>query len=83
MDYNEYIWVMIEFISCHPISFPLTKIPDPPIPLRLLHTAFDRIKIEDGVLEIRIIGDRIVPVSKQTFFRAIGIPENPKGFVVQ
>ena len=83
MDYDESIMVMIEFILCHPISIALTKIPYPPVPLRLLYTAFNRIKIEDGDLDIRITGDWIVPVSKQTFFRAIGIPENPKGFTVQ
>lgn len=74
---------MIEFISLYPITIPLTKNPNPPIPVRLLHTDFDRIKIEDGVLEIRINGDRIVLVSKQTFLKVIGIPENPKGFTIQ
>lgn len=32
---------------------------------------------------MKIIGDRIVPMSKQTFLKAIGIPKNPKGFNVQ
>ena len=82
MDYDESIRVMIDFISRHPIYVPLTKISDPPIPLCLLHTAFDIIKIEDGVLEIRITGDYIIPVSKKTFLRDIGITENPKGFTV-
>ena len=83
MDYDESIRVMIELIYRHPIAIPLTKIHNPPIPLRLLHTAFDRIMIEDGVLEIKKTGDRIVPVSKQTFLRTIRIPEDPKGFTVQ
>ena len=73
-DYDESIRFMIEFISRHPIIVPLMKISNPPIPLRLLHTAFDRIKIEDRVLEIRITRDRIVLVPKQMFLRAIGIP---------
>lgn len=83
MDYVESIRVIIEFISCHPIGVPLTKIHDPPIPFYLLHIAFDRINIEDGVLETRITGDCIVPVHKSTFLKAIGIPENHKGFKVQ
>lgn len=47
-----------------PIAIPLTKTPNPQILLSLLHTDFERIKIEDGVLETKITGDRIVPVSK-------------------
>lgn len=74
---------MIEFITHHPIVFPLTKIPDPPIPFVLLHTAFERIKIEKDVLETKITGDRIVPIQKSTFLKAIGILKNPKGFKVQ
>lgn len=70
-------------MSSYPISFPHTKIHDPPIPLHLLHTAFKRIKIEDEVLKIGITGDRIIPVSKKTFLRAIGISKNPKDFTVQ
>ena len=83
MDDDESIRVMIEFISHHPISVPLTNIPGPTNPLRLLHTAVDRIKIKDRVPKVTITGNRIIPVSKQTFLRAIGIPENPKVFTVQ
>lgn len=83
MNYDESIRVMIKLISLHPISVPLTEIPDPPIPLRLLYTTFDRINIEYGVLETRITSDRIIPVHKSTFLKAIGISENPKGFKSQ
>lgn len=64
MDYDDSIRVMIEFISRHPISVPLTKIPDPPLPFRLLHTAFERIRIEDDILETVISDDRIVAIHK-------------------
>ena len=83
MDYDESIRVMIEFISHHPISIPPTKTSNPQIPLGILHTAFERIKIQDGALETKINSDRIVPISKQTFLKAIRIPENPKGFQVK
>lgn len=74
---------MIEFISRHPITVPLKKVPDPPIPLRILHTVFERFKIKDGVLEIKTTGNWIVPVSKQTFLKPIWISKNPKDFKVQ
>lgn len=63
-DYDESIQVMIKFIAHHPISVPLTRILDPPIPLSLLNIAFDRIKIENDVLETRITGHNIVLVHK-------------------
>lgn len=83
MDYDEFIRVMIEFISWHPISIPLTKIPDPPLPIRLLHKAFERVKIDNNVLETVICSDHFVVVHKKTFLKAIGMPENPENFKVQ
>lgn len=83
MDYDESIWVMIEFISRHPIAVPLTKIPDPPLPLRLLHTEFEKVRIENNVLETMISGEWIFTVHKKIFLDMIGMPENPKGFKVQ
>lgn len=84
MDFEEPVRVMIEFIAYHPISIPLTKVPEPPLPLTLLHTAFTRIKLDTGILETKIIGDRIVPIQKSTFLREISVKENhPKGFKVQ
>lgn len=80
MDYDEFVRIKIEFISHHPIVVPLTKIPNPNVPLRLLHNAFERMKIEDDVLEVKITNNRIVLVHKATFLRANGIAENPKGF---
>ena len=59
MDYDESIRVMIEFIAHHPISIPLTKVPETALPLHLLHTTFTRIKIDNDVLEFKITGDRI------------------------
>ena len=82
-DYDESVRVMIKFIMNHPIFVPLTKVPKPPLPLHLLHTAFTRINIDDIVLETKITSDRIVPVHKSTFLRAIGVKENTKGFKVQ
>ena len=81
-DYDESIRVMIEFIAHHPIFVPLMKVPDPPIPLSLLHLAFDHIKIEDGILETHITGDRIVPIPKSTFLKVIAVVENPPNFTV-
>ena len=52
LDYDESIRVMIGFIANHPISIPLTKIPEPPLPLHHLHRAFTCIKLEDGTLEL-------------------------------
>lgn len=74
---------MIEFISHHPISTPLTTTPHTQIPLQVLHIAFERIKIENGILETKIIGDRIVHVLKKTFLKSIGIIETPKGLQVR
>ena len=82
MDFDKPIRVMIEFISHHAIAFPLTKIPYPPIPLRLLHTTFERIKIENAILETKITGNRIVLVCKSKFLKAIGIEENHLDFKV-
>ena len=80
MDYVESMRIMIKFISLHPIVVPLTKILNPNFPLRSLHKAFERVNIEDDVLEVKITDDRIVPVHKANFLRAIGIIEKPKGF---
>lgn len=82
MDYYESIIIKIDFISRHPIAVPLTKIPNPNLPFRLLHKAFDFVKFEDGILEVKIIDDRIVLVHKVMFLRAIGVSENPQGFQV-
>lgn len=73
---------MIKFIANHPISIPLTKILDPPLPLHHLHRAFTSIRLVIGVLETTIIGDRILPIYKSTFLKAIGMKANPKGFKV-
>ena len=83
MDYDESIRVMIKLINHHPIAIPLSKILNPNFPLRLLHKAFERVKFEDGVLEVMIKDDRIVPMHKATFLRAIDVVENPKGFQAQ
>lgn len=45
---------MIEFISHDPITIPLTKIPNRKLPLRILDKAFERIKIKDDVLEVKV-----------------------------
>lgn len=82
-DYDESIRVMIEFIAHRPIVVPLTKIPDPPIPFSLLHTTFEPIKIHNGTLETKITRDRIVPIHKSTFLKAIGVAENPEDFIIQ
>ena len=74
---------MIEFIAHHLIVVPLTKIPEPPIPLRLIHTTFRCIKIVNDVLETKITCDRIVHVYKSTFLKVIGVKENPYNFKVQ
>lgn len=83
IDYDELIHVMIEFISQHPIVVPVTKTPDPQLPLSILHKAFERIKIENDIIETKLIGDKIVPMHKKTFLKAIGIPKNPKAFHIQ
>ena len=83
LDFDEPIRVMIEFLTNHPIFIPLTEILDPPLPLILLHTAFTRIKINNGVLERKIIGDRIVPIHKPIFLKAISVNEDREGFKVQ
>lgn len=83
MDYNESIHIMIEFISHHPIAIPFTKIANPKLPVCILHMTFERVKIENDVLEVEIADDQIVPLHKSTFLKAICIKENPKGFRVQ
>lgn len=74
---------MIEFIAHHPISVPLTKILDPPIPVCLPDTPFERIKIDVDVLETKITGDRIVLIHKSTFLREISVKESPENFKFQ
>lgn len=71
---------MIEFISRHPIVIPLTKIPNPNFPLRLLHKSFELVNFEDEVFEVKITDNRTVHVHKATFLREIGVVENPQGF---
>lgn len=83
MDYDESIRVMIKFIARQPLSVPLTNVPDPSLLIRLLHKAFERIIIEDYVLETVIFGDSIVPIHKKPFLVEIRMPENPQGFTVQ
>lgn len=82
VDYNNYVRIMIYFISCHPIILPLTEILNPNFHLRILHKVFEHVKIEVEFLEVKITGDRIVSVHKVTFLIAIGFKENPKGFQV-
>lgn len=73
---------MIEFIFRHPISIPLTKIHDPPVPLRLLHTTFERMWLEDDVLEKINSGNRIILVYEKSFPATLMMRENPRGFKV-
>ena len=82
LDYDEPIRLMIEFIAKHPISIPLAKIPKPPLALHHLPHAFTSIRLKDDTLETTIIGDRIVPIYKSTFLKAIGVKSNPRGFIV-
>ena len=44
--------------------------------------AFERFKIENDVLECYITDDMIVPFSKETFLKAIGVSPNPEGYQV-
>lgn len=83
MDYDESVWNMIKFISCHPMVAPLTKIPNPNFPLQLLHNTFERVKIDKDFPEVNIIADKIVPVHTSMFLNEIKILENPKGFQMQ
>ncbi|KAL7618681.1 hypothetical protein Lser_V15G04364 [Lactuca serriola] len=80
-DFDESVRVMIEFISIHPIHVPLTKIPNPKFPLSLLELAFKRVLVKDDCIEVTIIDDRVATVTKSTFLRAVGVDENPEGFV--
>ena len=61
MDYGESIRVMIELTCLHPIAILHTDTPNPSS--NPLYTAFERIRMQDGVLETKITGNRIVPVS--------------------
>ncbi|CAI9268547.1 unnamed protein product [Lactuca saligna] len=78
MDYDESIRIMIEFISHHPITVPLTKIPNPKLPLCIPHKEFKHIKIESNALEVKI-----VPVQQNISLKAIDIAEKPKCLWVQ
>ena len=80
LDFDEPIRVMIAFIANHPISIPLTKISYPLLPLNRLHTAFTRIKIDNGVLETKITGDKIVPIHKSMYLRGHWCERKPQGF---
>lgn len=79
-DCDESVQVKIEFISHHPNLVPLTKIPNPNFPLHLFHKDFEYIKIDNDVLEFKITGGTIVPVIKDTIFRAIGVFLNSEVF---
>lgn len=82
-DYDESIRVKIDFIAHLLIVVPLTKIPDPPIPVHLHHTSYKCIKIYNGILETKITWDRIIPIHQWTFLKAIGVKENPTNFTVE
>lgn len=82
LDYDDSIRIMIEFLAHHPLSNPLTKIPDPPLHLSHIHRAFNSIKLEDDVLLNFLLDDLPIPVYKATFHRAIGISPNAPGFKV-
>lgn len=45
-NYDYYVRVIIEFISCHPIAVPWTKVPNPNFPPHFPHEAFEQIKIK-------------------------------------
>lgn len=80
MDHDESIWVMIDFISHHPITIPLTNTPNPQITLQILHTAFERIKTKDNVLETKITSDCIVPFQSKHFSRPLEFQKTPRVF---
>lgn len=73
---------MIDFVSHHPIAIPLTKTQNPNFCLRLMHKEFERIKLNNDILECLIINDRIIPVTKETFHQSIRVSLNPEGFQV-
>lgn len=80
MDYDESIRIMIEFIAHHPIAVHLTKITDPPIPFCPFHTAFERLRIENDVLETKFTSNRIVHVHKSKFLKTIDNTEDLENF---
>ena len=76
--------MIIEFLSKHPLSFPLTKSPTN-FPNRLLELAHDHLKYikDDDTIEVRVTNLRYAPITKSIFLRAIGVPENPESFTLE
>lgn len=74
IGYDKSMSIMIEFISRHPIVVLINKIPNPNFPLRLLHKAFERVKIKEGVLEVKKTDYKIIPVHNANFLKATRIP---------
>lgn len=65
---------MIEFLSRHLISVPLSKEPKPKFPLQLLLKAFERVKFKGGVIETYLTNDKILHVTKEFFLKEFGVP---------
>lgn len=79
-DYDESVRVMIKFITRHPIAVPLTKTLNPNFLLCLSHKTFKIIKVSNDVLQCLITDDMIIPITNETFLKAIGVYPNPEGF---
>lgn len=82
MNYDEFVGVMVEFIAFHPISILLTKIPNVIFHVRLFFNAFERVKIDEAVVECMITDECIVSVRNITYLHASRVSPNPKGFKV-
>ena len=77
-DYEPHIRVIIEFLSKHYLSIPLTKSPSN-FTNRLLEIAHDHLKYikETDSIKVRVTHLRYAPITKSIFLRAIGILRIP------
>ena len=82
-DYESHIRVIIEFLSKHPLSVPLTKSPSN-FPNRLLELAHDHLKYikETDAIKVAVTHRRYAPITKSIFLRAIAVPQNPESFTL-
>lgn len=68
VDYDEFVRVMIEVISCHSIVVPITKEHNPIFPLCLLTKSFERFHVLDDCIEVFITDDDKIVKSPNIYF---------------
>lgn len=82
LDYNENLCVILEYISHHLTTIPLSKETNPKFPFRSLLKSFKIMKFKGDILETHLKDYRIVPVIKEIFLKAVWVSPNIEAFTV-